>query len=47
MRLVPRNPETVILNCKTWLPPEKKNTFWGKKALKNTFPQQQNTTMKK
>ena len=36
--------------CKTWLSPawlRKKTHFEEKKALKNTFPQQKNTMMKK
>ena len=47
---IQKNSEIAIKICKPWLLPawlRKKNTFWRKKALKNTFPQQKNTMMKK
>ena len=47
---IQKNSEIAIKICKTWLSPawlRKKTHFEGKKALKNTFPQQKNTMMKK
>ena len=51
MKLFTRNSEIAMKICKIWLLPawlrKKKTHFEEKKALKNTFPQQKNTTMKK
>ena len=48
---IQKNSEIAIKICKTWLLPawlrKKKTHFEEKKALKNTFPQQKNTMMKK
>ena len=47
---IQKNSEIAIKICKTWLLPawlRKKTHFEEKKALKNTFPQQKNTMMKK
>ena len=43
----PRNCNIKLQNSTFTRIIKEKNSFWGKKALKNTFPQQKNTTMKK